>query len=118
MEERACQTPLEDLRRDALEHYDELATKACHHSSVIPKAINHYFDSLRKKNKWISVEDRLPTNKEVLKNWKFLVCNNRDNWTDAAYYSETDGDLWDNGECGVIPTHWMPLPTPPKNIEK
>lgn len=42
---QAFETPIEDLRKSALDHYDELATKACHFSSDIPKAINFYYDS-------------------------------------------------------------------------
>lgn len=45
MNDLPSQTSLEDLRRDALAHYDELSTKSHHWSSVIPLAINYYFDS-------------------------------------------------------------------------
>jgi hypothetical protein len=44
MEERACQTPLEDLRKDALKHYDEASTKIHCWQSGIPIAINFYWD--------------------------------------------------------------------------
>ena len=43
-EPQACETPLEDLRRSALRHYDEISTVAHVWLSVIPKAINFYFD--------------------------------------------------------------------------
>jgi len=43
MEERACQTPLEDLRKDALKHYDEASTKIHCWQSGIPNAINFYW---------------------------------------------------------------------------
>jgi hypothetical protein len=54
-------TPIEDLREDALNHYDELATKACQFSSEIPKAINFYYDSQlkardREKSFWGSAK--------------------------------------------------------------
>lgn len=39
-----CQTPLEDLRNSALEHYEEASTKIHHWSSSVPQAINFYFD--------------------------------------------------------------------------
>lgn len=68
---------------------------------------------------WISVKDREPSLEEERadKNWKFLVCNDRDKWTDAAYYNSEalDEEKWNNGECDIIPTHWMPLPEPPTN---
>jgi len=44
MEERACQTPLEDLRKDALKHYDEASTKIHCWQSGIPNAINFYWE--------------------------------------------------------------------------
>jgi len=37
-------TPLEDLRIDALYHYDKVSSKAHTYSNVIPRAINFYFD--------------------------------------------------------------------------
>ena len=51
MEEQTAQTPLEDLRNDALKHYEDVSIKAHHSSSVIPKAINFYYD-YRKMNFW------------------------------------------------------------------
>jgi hypothetical protein len=43
-EHKVCQTPLEDLRRDALRHYDKAASKVNHWSSSIPQSINFYYD--------------------------------------------------------------------------
>jgi hypothetical protein len=43
-ESQTYQTPLEDLRRDALRHYDDAASKVHHWSSSIPQAINFYYD--------------------------------------------------------------------------
>lgn len=40
--DKALKTPLEDLRKQALEHYNELATKACHWNSFVQKAIEAY----------------------------------------------------------------------------
>ena len=64
---------------------------------------------------WISVAHRLPTLKEINKdhNWKFLVCNNKDQWVDSAYFNVAG--QWHNGECEIIPTHWMLLPNPPQS---
>lgn len=42
----AAQTPPEDLRRNALDHYEKVTTVAHEWYSVIPKAINAYFDAL------------------------------------------------------------------------
>lgn len=42
-----AETPWEDLRRSALASYEEAATKAHSWSSVIPRAINYYFENAR-----------------------------------------------------------------------
>jgi hypothetical protein len=69
-EERTMQTPLEDLRRNALEHYEKLSNAACDWSSVIPQAINFYFDCKAGQHfppavpvAWIPVTERLPEEK-------------------------------------------------------
>lgn len=41
---QANQTPLEDLRKAALDHYDEASTAIHHWNSSVPQAINYYFD--------------------------------------------------------------------------
>jgi len=43
-DDRTYQTPLEDLRHDALNHYDEASSKLHHWQSGIPIAINFYWD--------------------------------------------------------------------------
>ena len=45
-EELPGETPREDLMREALKHYEELATRACWHRNDIPKAIRAYYASL------------------------------------------------------------------------
>ena len=45
-EELPNETPREDLMREALKHYEELATKACWHRSDIPDAIRAYYTPL------------------------------------------------------------------------
>ena len=69
---------------------------------------------MQEQDEWISVEDRLPSLSEINKpnNWKFIVCNKEDDWTDAAYLNYKKE--WHNGECVINPTHWKPLPSPPK----
>lgn len=48
---QAAQTPIEDLRRNALEHYEKVTTVAHEWYSVVPKAINAYFDNLASTTK-------------------------------------------------------------------
>lgn len=57
-------------------------------------------------HEWISVKDRLPAKHE-----RVIVCRNHEevfiNWL-----SVVPTRLWGLTDCGI--THWMPLPTPPK----
>ena len=41
-----CKTPIEDLRRGALAHYEKISMEAQHWLNVIPIAINEHFDRL------------------------------------------------------------------------
>lgn len=60
--------------------------------------------------KWISVEDRLPNNLEIV-----LVNGESDNdlrkGFDTAWIAPGCG--WTSWHCKNI-THWMPLPNPPE----
>jgi hypothetical protein len=40
----AQQTPLEELRKYDLQHYDELSTKCNNWSNGLPRVINFYYD--------------------------------------------------------------------------
>lgn len=42
MIEQPIKTPFDDLKKQALEHYEELATKAHHWNSFVQKAIEAY----------------------------------------------------------------------------
>lgn len=56
-------TPIEDLVSDALEHYEEAASKVHHWNSLIPKALKFYqehcgqVDAIVNGTKWRSVEE-------------------------------------------------------------
>lgn len=45
MTEAAAETPWEDLRRMALEHYEKVSSTSHEWSSSVPRAINFYFDN-------------------------------------------------------------------------
>lgn len=62
------------------------------------------------QQEWISVEDGLPINRH----YPPVICrHDKDNWTDAAIV--TGRGNWINSEgCEIYPTHWRPLPEPPK----
>jgi hypothetical protein len=45
MSKGQAKTPLEDLRRDTLKHYEELSKESCSFCNTVPRAINEYFDN-------------------------------------------------------------------------
>lgn len=64
--------------------------------------------------KWISVEERLPE-----EDGRCVLCAVKDYWGVAVcegYYSKVSNRIWPNDQdcaLGKV-THWMPMPTPPK----
>jgi hypothetical protein len=64
------------------------------------------------KDNWISVEERLPQiNTDV------LVCNETDKCVVCGFYDRRKWyNTFDESGCEIIPTHWQPLPQPPKAI--
>jgi hypothetical protein len=72
---------------------------------------------------WISVKDRLPEGDGfVLIHYSKEYTDKDPNWVWCDGTSRTyvavlwEGDWWDCDKLNVIcdPTHWMPLPQPPK----
>jgi uncharacterized protein DUF551 len=63
--------------------------------------------------KWISVKDRLPENKDEV-----LVYNDFNRICVSCYFTLTGKEYyWENRDdqsMGATITHWMPLPSPPK----
>ena len=55
MEDKCYQSTNEDLRKSALEHYEELSNKCCHWSSNVPRAINFYYD-YKEMNLWEKIK--------------------------------------------------------------
>ena len=47
----ACETPISELRAGALAHYEKLVTEAHEWYSVVPRAINAYYDALEAKER-------------------------------------------------------------------
>jgi hypothetical protein len=67
-------------------------------------------EKLKEANRWIPVAERLP------EEWHYppVLCGHvSDDWSDAAIV--TDQGKFINAEgCEIYPTHWRPLPEPPK----
>ena len=84
----------------------------CHNQRIADKLYNAGY----RKQAWISVEERLPTEEEYRDECgeliPLLVCEKDTRYPYRAMY---DGVEWGDGLmkiCGI--THWMPLPEPPK----
>ena len=70
-------------------------------------------------SKWISVEDRLPNNeKPVLVYYGFMRNKNASTglrYTGTlSYFCFDHKPHWQHESTGLVVTHWMPLPEPPK----
>ena len=63
------------------------------------------------ENEWISVKDRLPETKG-----RYFICQEKEYYPESVnfYPIKIDGSHWINDGFAVFPTHWMPLPEPPK----
>jgi hypothetical protein len=83
-----------------------------------------YRQGILKKDKWISVEEKLPIN-DYEKHWKnrnhYLVFTQPCEIMFVATYGYKNNDWWCDMNNFVLDeknwstvTHWMPLPTPPK----
>ena len=69
-----------------------------------------------RKQEWISVEERLPTEEEYRDEYgeliPLLVCEKDTRYPYRAMY---DGTEWGDGLMKIRGiTHWMPLPAPPR----
>jgi hypothetical protein len=108
-EKQAAKASLEDIKRGALEHYEELATSAHHWSSFIHRAIKQYQD-------WIPIGEYLPEDKQQVifyttgfrsREIRIGVFLKKDQW-DRSNMFVGDGFLHEKNV-----SHWMPVPIPP-----
>ena len=63
------------------------------------------------KTKWISVEERLPDDREYV-----IVAERRGEVSEAFYCSGGFTLMYDEDEVALV-THWMPMPEPPEKEE-
>ena len=67
---------------------------------------------------WISVEDRLPEKHDrFICTYKFNSNSEMQFVGVLDYYAYDQYPHWQHESAGVIVTHWMPLPEPPKEDE-
>ena len=86
------------------------------------KAIDYatrFYNAHYRKQEWISVDERLPTEEEYRDEYgeliPILVCEKDTRYPYRAMY---DGTEWGDGLMKIRGiTHWMPLPMPPKGDE-
>ena len=72
------------------------------------------------ENQWISVEDRLPITKEAMRgNFENIeiICFNGFNVYAGEFEAGNTINFWSRFLTGGV-THWMPLPTPPKETQR
>lgn len=79
------------------------------------------YDAGYRKQEWISVEDRLPENpKDVLCYYRFGRGDGDLGMMfvgTLCYFCFDKNPHWQHSETGLVVTHWMPLPEPPKGEE-
>ena len=83
--------------------YECGACETCYLGNHILK-LHKKIDNLKKKIKWISVEERLPKPFSTV-----LVYDTHTECVRISLYRGPD-EVWRNGRI----THWMPFPEPPK----
>lgn len=105
---------IDETRKDLVEIFDEEYEKR--------RIITADFTAIKmqakgyRKQEWISVEDRLPSDEEQRDEYgelvPFLVCERDTTYPYRAFY---DGKEWGDGLMRIRGiTHWMHLPEPPK----
>lgn len=107
-----------DTRTDNCQNCPEVKSehdmyiRACEQISAQKRLIDKLKNRL--KNRWISVEEKLPTVDPRYGDIDVLV-HMDDGFIATATYDKNNGwELW--AESGEV-THWQPLPGPPKGSE-
>ena len=85
-EEKAYKTPIEDLRKSALEHYEEASNAIHSWRSEIPRAINFYYDNHEYANQQPETEPMFKTSKDITEHEKWKQPKQGE--VDALQYNE------------------------------
>ena len=71
----------------------------------------------QEERRWIPAEERLPEkNRKCICSYKFLANSSLMFTGILDYYATDPNPHWQHESAGVIVTHWMPLPEPPKEV--
>lgn len=97
-------------REEAIERYDRIRYNLLNREDKA--AVDVAFDALMEQPRWISVEERLPEDRDWVLVWHtgYLTAK-------KAKYKDNDFPIWIIDGYGDQPgevTHWMPLPEPPE----
>ena len=97
------------LMREAADFIDDLVSALNHADEQIVSLVE-----AAEKRRWVSVKERMPEKFENV-----IVANRRGKQVDMdkAWWNGSFFDRCGKGSYGHV-THWMPLPTPPKEDEE
>ncbi len=114
--DKPTKTPSEELRLDALKHYDDISMASLIHYSIIPRAINFWYDMHSDKPldredivgegfEFHAAKDKKDIgNYEVyskdVENGKYFLKFYPDGLIDASFYNaDTGKTYWHKGNC-------------------
>ena len=102
--EPCCENMLLTKAADAIESLSETVATAYNENADF---IAYYEES---KPRWIPVTERLPEEYVGV----LCYCSRNGQYGCGEWCKEDNGTIYWIGLNGMIPTHWMPLPEPPK----
>ena len=110
---RADEIPLDELIRTMREAADAIEELLESNKAVIESA--GYWMDFAEKHRWIPVAERLPfPGDKVIVTIKDESGDTRFDFTNTGWWSGYDYKFVVEDEFCSWVTHWMPLPTPPK----
>lgn len=108
----SCTSGAETLMKEAADAIEQLSTYSDFYEELTDRGIKGIRDLLNKFPKWIPVTERLPKDMEkvlIFDDGKVKVGYIFDIWQGEEVHHE-----WYSEHYPADPSHWMPIPTPPK----